>query len=1372
MRKRSFAKSKSRVKPNGNGEAMGEKLQEENPLNDDERCARNDGKRWRCNMRKLIGKNMCEKHYKPQGLRLGDDGSEKVSRASTGNRKGHKREADDGECERLGSDVKEEGEQGEEKESMSYLKRRGRKPSRILRGEGAEKAGIEDDGKEGRLAEAQLGKKRGRRPSRSEEETDKKVERVDNGEEGKIDGVEVGKKRVRFVAFDLPKVANSDGNGWQNGHGEEKKQMCGEKEDVDDGARELEENDDSEEENEEKKVQKKGPGRKRSRKKSDGSDKQENGDGKRRRKGKMAVPLKSNSENGSEKVEENGTVNVQIEGDTGKEDASVKGSFYAFRARPKQVAQPLQTVRKKKDKNGNEIESNMCHQCQRNDKGRVVRCTKCNKKRFCIPCLTNWYPNVPEEAIAEACPVCRGNCNCKACLRLDGPLIKILESAGKLEISEDDKVCHSMCLLQAILPSLKQLNEEQMMEKEIEAIIQGVPVSKVNIKTFKCPNDERMYCNFCRTSIADFHRSCPLCSYDLCLICCREIRDGNPQGGVEEVVMEYVDRGIGYLYGETTPKNKEVKNKKVPDLTSVVESKNDVKPLSECETNADDSNPSCVDNFSCHTSCNSDAKLSIEGKEDRDGSIPCPLMDLDPAVSSMAASKNHIKPSSEWKANDHGSILCPPVELGGCGGAYLELKSMFQADVSELVAKAQEIVATCKQESMPGNNEQSCSCIYSMDDSDLNSSNARKAASREYSNDNYLYCPAATDIQPEDLKHFQWHWSRAEPVIVRNVLETTSGLSWEPLVMWRAFRQLKHLQHSRHLDVKAIDCLDWCEVEVNIHQFFTGYLKGRVDGKNWPQILKLKDWPPSTEFEQRLPRHGAEFIRALPFKEYTHPCAGIMNLATKLPVCSLKPDMGPKTYIADGIAPELGRGDSVTKLHCDMSDAVNILTHTAEVKLTGEQLQAINKVKQKHVEQDQRELYGAAANEEILVSGPVGNHLGTDNDGSDGMTGSNGEHLNGLDKSHDSCPAVANEIAVEHEISKRAKGCSHVTDIVELSGPTQDRETFKTNKSHPVLLSENNVCNGLSEETAEAIQKKKRPRRGKRKKSNSNAALSQGQSSETQNDLLHPQLQGKAHHTEEENGAHLTISDSNIVNDRCQNIAETSGNEVANTYQDGCWGNDGNLDMVGEGGEVSEYVEGGALWDIFRREDASKLQEYLKKHFREFRHIHCSPLQQVVHPIHDQTFYLTEAHKRKLKDEYGIEPWTFVQKLGEAVFIPAGCPHQVRNLKPCIKVALDFVSPENVPECIRLTEEFRVLPANHRAKEDKLQVKKMTFHAAEAAVKEFFPDTSGRKDSEGGTGDVVDKETSSGMEKDPESPSSRTDVEYMAPLSSGSGSAE
>ena len=38
----------------------------------------------------------------------------------------------------------------------------------------------------------------------------------------------------------------------------------------------------------------------------------------------------------------------------------------------------------------------------------------------------------------------------------------------------------------------------------------------------------------------------------------------------------------------------------------------------------------------------------------------------------------------------------------------------------------------------------------------------------------------------------------------------------------------------------------------------------------------------------------------------------------------------------------------------------------------------------------------------------------------------------------------------------------------------------------------------------------------------------------------------------------------------------------------------------------------------------------------------------------------------------GIEPWTFVQKLGDAVFIPAGCPHQVRNLKVKLAYMVDL----------------------------------------------------------------------------------------------------
>ncbi|CAM8904748.1 unnamed protein product [Rhodiola kirilowii] len=740
-----------------------------------------------------------------------------------------------------------------------------------------------------------------------------------------------------------------------------------------------------------------------------------------------------------------------------------------------------EVAKEKSKKNGST--STMCHQCQRNDKSGVVNCSGC-RKRYCFECLSRWYPDKTREEVKTSCPFCCGNCNCKACLR-GVPPRKMIHK----EVSENIKLERLQYLLCNTLPVLKQIYREQCHELAAEAIIQGVKVAESEILKITLDNYERLYCDNCHTSIVNFHRSCanPDCSYDLCLTCCNELREHFQPGGHE---------------GETSQQQ-------------FLERSNDqVTKRKE--------------------------KGFLKGQK----SVGCGNV-----ASGMKSKTDMISDFPDWSAKDNGSIPCPPKERGGCGKSLLDLRRICKDLMVERLLKSAEVVVSGFRLPSIDVMHKCALCVLqgSSNEKDEVHTELRQAAFREDVYDNLLYSPSAVKLTDSTIKHFQMHWMKGEPVIVRDVLDKTNGLSWEPMVMWRAFRETsagsKLKEETR--SVFAIDCLDWCQVEINIHQFFEGCLRGRMHKDKWPEMLKLKDWPSSTSFEERLPRHGAEFIASLPFSEYTDPRKGILNLATKVPEDSLKPDLGPKTYIAYGFPDELGRGDSVTKLHCDMSDAVNVLTHSSSVNIESWQRQSIEKKRKMFFKEDLRELYG-------------------------------------------------------------------VTE-----------ETCKVTKQLEATL---------------------------------------------QNDV-------------------------GILGSECKES------------------NHGSL-------RFDDDSSGGAVWDIFRRQDVPKLVEYLRKHKREFRHIQNKPVESVIHPIHDQTLYLNEKHKKQLKKEYGVEPWTFEQFVGEAVFIPAGCPHQVRNRKSCIKVALDFVSPENIQECIRLTEEFRLLPKDHRAKEDKLEVKKMALHAVRAAVTE------------------------------------------------------
>ncbi|XP_053233295.1 lysine-specific demethylase 3B isoform X2 [Podarcis raffonei] len=138
----------------------------------------------------------------------------------------------------------------------------------------------------------------------------------------------------------------------------------------------------------------------------------------------------------------------------------------------------------------------------------------------------------------------------------------------------------------------------------------------------------------------------------------------------------------------------------------------------------------------------------------------------------------------------------------------------------------------------------------------------------------------------------------------------------------------------------------------------------------------------------------------------------------------------------------------------------------------------------------------------------------------------------------------------------------------------------------------------------------------------------------------------------------------------------------------------------------------GALWHIYAAKDAEKIRELLRKVGEEQGQENPPDHD----PIHDQSWYLDQILRKRLYEEYGVQGWAIVQFLGDAVFIPAGAPHQVHNLYSCIKVAEDFVSPEHVKHCFRLTQEFRHLSNTHTNHEDKLQVKNIIYHAVKDAV--------------------------------------------------------
>ncbi|KAL3377328.1 hypothetical protein AABB24_003637 [Solanum stoloniferum] len=712
-----------------------------------------------------------------------------------------------------------------------------------------------------------------------------------------------------------------------------------------------------------------------------------------------------------------------------------------------------------------------CHQCRRNDH-RVTWCLRCDRRGYCESCISTWYSNMPVEEIQRICPACRGSCNCKVCMRGDN-LLKVRIR----EIPAQNKLQYLYSLLSAVLPVVKHIHNQQCFEVELEKKLRG---NGMDLGRTKLNADEQMCCNFCRIPIVDYHRHCSNCSYDLCLSCCKDLRDAT------KLVQD--DRGKQFL------------------------------------GRAD-----------CRETTSKEVKLSN-------------------------VHLNILSKVSDWKADGNGSIPCPPKQYGGCSSSVLSLKRIFKMNwVAKLVKNVEEMVSGCKV----------------CDSGDLENTSEGKlfqAAHRENGDDNVLYHPLSEDIRSEGIEDFRKQWSRGKPVIIKDIYDVSSMSNWDPIEIWRGVRETtEEKTKDDNRTVKAIDCFDGSEIDIQIGQFIRGYSEGRIHENGWPEMLKLKDWPSPSASEEFLFQRP-EFISKLPLLEFIHSKWGLLNVAAKLPHYSLQNDVGPKIFLSYGMYEELGKGDSVNNLHINMRDLVFLLVHISEVKLKGWQKTKIGKMQKIFAESDHKGFPGDALNVsregDFSKFSPVGDR----GDGQYADTDSN-----------------ANEMLVDQE--------SRVTS-----------QTGVDNLSHEDL-----------------------------------------------------------------NGSSLNSSDSS---------------------------------------------HSGALWDVFRRQDVPMLIEYLRFHWKKHGDSDHVTDDSVPSPLYDGIVYLNEHHKRKLKELFGIEPWSFEQHLGEAIFIPAGCPFQVRNLQSTVQLGLDFLSPESLGEAVRMAEEIRGLPNTHDAKLQMLEVGKISLYAASSAIKE------------------------------------------------------
>lgn len=242
---------------------------------------------------------------------------------------------------------------------------------------------------------------------------------------------------------------------------------------------------------------------------------------------------------------------------------------------------------------------------------------------------------------------------------------------------------------------------------------------------------------------------------------------------------------------------------------------------------------------------------------------------------------------------------------------------------------------------------------------------------------------------------------------------------------------------------------------------------------------------------------------------------------------------------------------------------VNVLTHTSEVNIKPWQRNFIEKRKKRFVAEDRSELYGgieSTCDDTERASECTQNKVACQNSC---LMGLDAAFKKGVtDPSMTEKPIGESKPQSKEQLDEDEYNSSNLTDVTTRNSSV---DMFSTDPSANLFCSDGSKTKTAHKEVIVFTPSQQ-----------------YGQSSNDMSKIFNEQYDSEK------------ASGRNEVNDLRSKNSNIDG---ADSHLE----NDGKI----------EFTMGGAVWDIFRRQDVPKLVEYLEKHQKEFRHMKCKPVNSV-----------------------------------------------------------------------------------------------------------------------------------------------------------------